>query len=52
MDDKHGLNAHAVFGDTNRAGSVPDCLVPQDLARYAPVRVPLAPVVDSMTPSP
>ena len=42
MGDKHGLYAHAVFGDTNRAGSVPDCLVPQDGPVYLEGRLVLS----------
>lgn len=42
MGDKHGLNAHAVFGDTNRADSVPDCLVPQDGPVYLERRLVLS----------
>lgn len=42
MGDKHGLNAHAVFGDTNRADSVPDCLVPQDGPVYLEGRLVLS----------
>lgn len=42
MGGKHGLNAHAVFGDTNRADSVPDCLVPQDGPVYLEGRLVLS----------
>ena len=42
MGSKHGLNAHAVFGDTNRADSVPDRLVPQDGPVYLEGRLVLS----------
>ena len=42
MGYKHGLNAHAVFGDTNRADSVPDRLVPQDGPVYLEGRLVLS----------
>ena len=42
MGSKYGLNAHAVFGDTNRADGVPDCLVPQDGPVYIEGRLVLS----------
>ena len=42
MGGKHGLNAHAVFGGTNRADSVLDCLVPQDGPVYLEGRLVLS----------
>lgn len=42
MGGKHGLNAHAVFGDTNRADSVPGCLVAQDGPVYLEGRLVLS----------
>ena len=38
----HDLYAHAVFGDTNRAGGVPDCLVPDDGPVYLEGRLVLS----------
>ena len=42
MGSKHGLNAHAVFGDTDRADGVPDRLVPQDGPVYLEGRLVLS----------
>ena len=39
---KYRLNAHAVFGDTNRADSVPDNLVPQNGPVYLEGRLVLS----------
>lgn len=39
---KYGLNAHAAFGDTNRADSVPDCLVFQSGPVYLEGRLVLS----------
>ncbi|MBQ9043201.1 MAG: hypothetical protein IJ111_10370 [Eggerthellaceae bacterium] len=36
------VNAHVVFGDTNRADGVPDCLVPQDGPVYLEGRLVLS----------
>lgn len=41
MSDTY-VNAHAVFGDTNRADGVPDCLVPQDGPVYLEGRLVLS----------
>ena len=38
----HDLYAHAVFGDTNRADSVPDCLVPDEGPVYLEGRLVLS----------
>ena len=42
MGGKNVLNAHAVFGDTNRADSVPDCLAPDDGPVYLEGRLVLS----------
>ena len=42
MGDKHCLNAHAVFGDTNRADGAPDRLVPQEGPVYMEGRLVLS----------
>ena len=39
---KNGLNAHAAFGDTNRADGVPDCLVPDNGPVYFEGRLVLS----------
>ena len=39
---KHGQNAHAVFGNTNRADGVPDCLVPSNGPVYLEGRLVLS----------
>ena len=38
----HDLHAHAVFGDTNRADSVPDCLAPDEGPVYLEGRLVLS----------
>lgn len=38
----HDLHAHAVFGDTNRADSVPDCLDPDEGPVYLEGRLVLS----------
>ena len=42
MGDKHGLSAHAVFGDANRTDGVPDRLVAQDGPVYLEGRLVLS----------
>ena len=39
---KYGLNAHALFGDTNHADGVPDCLSPSDGPVYLEGRLVLS----------
>jgi len=42
MGEKHGLYAHAMFGDTNRAGGVPDFPAPDDGPVYLEGRLVLS----------
>lgn len=42
MGSRNGLSAHAVFGSTNRADSVPDCLNPQTGPVYLEGRLVLS----------
>ena len=42
MGGKNGLGAHATFGDTNRADSVPDCLAPDEGPVYLEGRLVLS----------